>query len=888
MSNKPDYRKIRESMEPSSGQDKPKQVLDSDEPTKIYAVVHEDPHETIAREKTRKKQVRKNRGFAAVTAVLLVILVLMIAVAGIGSAIAWQMVQDSPELDVRDFVNEESTIIYDSQGNTVAEIGSFLRENITYDSCPESLVDAFLSIEDSRFFTHFGFDIPRFSKAILENLKSRDFSQGGSTFTMQLVKNTYFQNDETGVQVERGIPYKVQQIYLAIKLEQLLSKKEIFQLYMNKLNFGGHVRGVQKAALYYFGKNCNELNLTESAMLAGIVNLPNRYNPYVFLDYATYRRNQVLDLMAYHGYITEEEASLSKAIKVEDQLAGDSRIASGDSRNQSYIDTVLDEVTELTGRDPTVTGMEIHTNLNQTIQTQIEAIQNSESSVVFPDDLMQVAMIVMNNQTGEIVGIGGGRNYDGGRLFNRATMGYKQPGSSVKPVLSYALAFEYLGYSLDEILLDKPITYPNESRVLVNSTGNYRGDITIKDALAYSLNIPAIITLGKVQDAIGGDRIASYMRSIGFSRVTAENFHLSFAIGGTWFETTVKELAGAHSMILNKGVYNEPHTVNKVILSDGSEYYPQNQNRRVLSSGSAWLTSQLMKNNVDGYGRGNVNWMQVLIRDYPVYAKTGTSDWGEDGIQYGIPYGAMKDKWMVSSTSQYTNAVWLGYDMAIAGAGTYFNDYKQNLNLPGQINKLLLDTEETIMTTMPAGFDRPEDVEDVTYVYGSYPHVRQEEGIDEWTLITSQVSKSGLEAQPLVSAAEYRAYIADQTAKETGNFGISATYDQYNVLRVTFAGGSDYFCTGDQRNISLHDKWDNNVDAWGACLVDLGWLVGYSSGGGYWATVYCDDSYVGDLYTDSNYYESWVADLWGQVKLCGGSTDGQASCTVAKPITVDW
>ena len=133
----------------------------------------------------------------------------------------------------------------------IAELGTYLRENITYDQCPESLVDAFVSIEDSRYFQHFGFDIPRFTKAIIENLKNRDFGQGGSTFTMQLVKNTYFSVDQGDQSVERtkSIEYKVQQIYLAIKLEKQLDKKTIFQLYVNKLNFGGNIRGVQKASM---------------------------------------------------------------------------------------------------------------------------------------------------------------------------------------------------------------------------------------------------------------------------------------------------------------------------------------------------------------------------------------------------------------------------------------------------------------------------------------------------------------------------------------------------------------------------------------------------------------------------------------------------------------
>ncbi len=853
---------------------KSSQKTSSDGETKIYSV-HHDEHDDIKIKKEIKKRQHKNTGYKIGTTILILILIVYIVIASVGLTIASQMVESAPELDLNDFVSEESSQIYDDSGELITEVGVYLRENISYNECPESLVDAFLSIEDSRFFTHFGFDIPRFTKAILENLKNHNFGQGGSTFTMQLVKNTYFTVDAGDESTERkkSIEYKVQQIYLAIKLETEISKKQVFQLFMNRLNFGGNIRGVQKASLYYFGKDCTELNLSESALLAGIINLPNGYNPYYHLDAATERRNEVLNMMCYHGYITEEERDLAKTIKVEDQLIGENRLQSSDSKYQSYIDVALSEAQKLTGKDPTVTGMKIYTNLNQTIQTEIDAIQDGETSVTFPDDLMQVAIVAMDNSTGAIVGIGGGRNYDGARLLNRATMNYKQPGSSVKPVLSYALAFEYLGYSLDEILMDKPITYPYESMVLVNSNGQYQGDVKITDALAKSLNIPAILTLEKVVEKVGKEKVAAYMQSIGFSRVTADNFHLSFAIGGTWFETTVVELAGAYSMIMNGGVYNEPHTISKVVLSTGEEYYPENQNKNVLSSGSAYLTTVLMENNVSG---PYFNWMQVLKRNYPVYAKTGTSDWGNDGVQYGIPVGAMKDKWMASNTSKYTNVVWVGYDMAVSGKQTYFNDYKQNLNIPGNINKLLLDVEEEVLGYEPEGVTKPSDLEEVTYVYGTYPHVRADEGTSG-SLITSTVSKAGLESQPLVSAEEYKTYV-EEHADTT--FGLSAHYDQYSNLTVSWSTNS-YTCSDGQKNISLHDG-KNDIDAWGTCLVDLSWLTGGSSGGSYWATVYVNDSAVASISSENGYYSGWAADLWGTVKVCGGSSStDQTACTVA-------
>jgi len=850
--------------------------------TRVYQPVHETPEETLAREKQRRRQQRKQRRFQIVTAILVLLVACELIVGITGFVIAGNMIKSSPNIAVSDFIGEESSKIYDDSGNVLTEVGTYYRENITYDKCPESLIDAFLAIEDSRFFTHFGFDIPRFTKALIENLRNHDFGQGGSTFTMQLVKNTYFSVDAGDSSVERSktIEYKVQQIWLAIKLEKMLSKKEIFQLYLNKLNFGGRIRGVQKASLYYFGKNCTDLTLTESAMLAGIVNLPNGYNPYRYLDSATTRRNEVLYQMENHGYITSDEYDLAKSVKVEDELVGENYATqSADSTQnnyQSYIDAVLDEAEKMTGQDPTIKGMQIYTYMNKTVQDEVEAIQ-AGTDVTFPNDLMQCAMISMNNKTGAIVAIGGGRNYNtGARLLNRATSQFKQPGSSVKPVLSYALAFEYLGYSLDEILIDKPITYPNESMVLVNATGTYAGDVTIKDAVAYSLNIPAILTLEKVQNKIGKEAIVNYMNSVGFTVPTVDNFHLSFAIGGTWFETTCEELAGAHSMLLNGGVYNKPHTISKIVMTDGTEYYPQDQNKQVLSAGSAYLSCQLMYNNVYG---SVYNYMQILKRDYPVYAKTGTSDWGKDGLQYGIPQGAMKDKWMVASTSQYTNAVWIGYDMAIAGKNTYINHSDVLNNYPGQINKLLLDAEDKVTDVSNLqGIEKPSDVEDVTYVNGTYPHVEPEDWMDSSTYITSEVSKAGLESQPLVSSTEYKEYLAKEITD--GTFGITAAYDSTGAMSVTWGNGSNS-CAGGQKNVSLHDQWGNNIEAWGACLADLSWLTG-TGGSSYWATVYSDDTAVGNISSENGYYYGYVGSLYGTVKVCGGmGTDSSSACVVA-------
>ena len=801
-------------------------------------------------EKRKKQIIRRNRILKIADGVMIFILCIYMIIGTAGITLVRKLTDDIPSLDLSRLNSEESTIIYDGDDNVITEVGTYYRQNITYEDCPESLVDAFLAIEDSRYFTHNGFDIPRFSKSIINTFVHGDM-QGGSTFTMQLVKNSYFSIEDGQQSTERKatIRYKVQQILLSMELETKMDKKEIFALYINKVNFGDRIRGVQKAAQYYFGKNVSDLSLSESAMLAGIVNLPNRYNPYYYLDYATTRRNQVLSLMVTHGYISQQEYDLASSIRVEDLLSGGKNMNTENMQFAEYTDVVLQEALALTGKDPVLHGMEIHTALNRTVQNTIESIEDGSYGISFSNDTMQTAIISIDNTNGEIIGIGGGRNYNGGAmLLNRATSMYKQPGSTIKPVLSYALAFEYLGYSLDEILMDRPISFPAEERVLVNANGKYAGEVTLKDAVAKSLNIPAILTLEKVTSKIGGQAVVDYMHSIGLSTASNENFHMSYAIGGNLLEATVLEMAGAHAAIINHGVYNKPHTIRRIVTSSGQEYSPDGLNVQVLSSGSAWLTAQLMKNNVD-VGNQLYNYMGVLQKDYPVYAKTGTTDWGEDGLQYGIPVGVMKDKWMIASTSNYTNAVWLGWDKAVAGSYTYFTSWMDQQNITGQINLALINAQETIPTASVAGVPRPDDVTDVTYQKGTWPHVTS---TSSYNSITSQVSVTGLSNMPSIDST---------------NALQSLSASVYNsILYITWGGKKG--CGGGSIDISLKDGNRIRESAYGACLANTYSAYPYNTK--YYADVYIDDALYYSVTSDDGTYNGYSQMPEGStIKVCG-------------------
>ena len=384
---------------------------------------------------------------------------------------------DAPELNPDDFTAAQSSKIYDAQGNVIANIGLQIRENITYEDLPQSVIDAFVAIEDSRFFEHNGFDIPRFTKAIFENLKTMSFSQGGSTFTMQLVKGTYFETEEaTAVRSGlAGVNRKIQEIKVALQAEKVISKKEILTYYLNKINYGvpKNRRGIQTAAQFYFGKDISEVGLLEAALLAGVINAPNLFSPVNNLDLAEKRAHTVLDLMVYHGYITKTEAELAKSIPLENLIVGELSNKTSTVSHQAYVDAVVDEVIALTGKDPVLVPMRIYTAMDESLQNKFEQIQNGEDpNILWPNDVIQTAMVTLDNKTGQILAIGGGRFYEGERLFNRVTDMKRQPGSSAKLILTYPLAFENLGWSTVHTLEDKPIRYAGLEDVIIKNFDN--------------------------------------------------------------------------------------------------------------------------------------------------------------------------------------------------------------------------------------------------------------------------------------------------------------------------------------------------------------------------------------------------------------------------------
>ena len=788
----------------------------------------------------KKRKISKQNLITIIVASFSIIFLLCL-VAGISVIII--LLMDKPDLNLADFEQTESSTIYDQKGEEIANLGTVIRQNASYDELPNCLVDAFVAIEDSRFFTHNGFDIPRFSKAILENLRTFSFGQGGSTFTMQLIKNTYYTNDDTGEEASRsgmsGVRRKVQEIALALELERYEPKQFIFESYLNKLNYGAdrNIRGIQKASQYYFSKDVTDLNLPEAALLAGVVNAPYTYNPFVQDSDGTYhlqnaqeRMIEVLYQMYNHGYINKTEYELAKSVKIEDLLQDPYKSSTSKDgiSYQAYVDAVVNETIELTGLDPYTTTMNIYTYMNKDIQKVMDEIQaqTKDDYLAFPDDYVECASVCVNNATGEVVGILGGRNYAGGGqlLLNHATEQYKQPGSSIKPILDYALAFENLGWATDHVLTDKPMYMDSSKQNLVyNYSGTYVGDVTLKQAVGNSINTCAIQTLQQVIDKMKNEYVVNYAQSLGYN-FTLDDFNVQYGMGGSTCEVTPLEHAGAYAAIMNYGNYHTPHTISRIEFTNGkSPITPVYESKQVISEAAAYLTTDLMYSNVEYYG-GSYN--VVKSDDYAVYGKTGTTDWGKDGKEFGIPSGANKDTWLIASTSEYTTATWVGYEKAVVGQPSYVTNEYYNTRPQAKIAHLILDACYKYGDNKPSKIAKPSGVSSITHIIGTWPYASAKiDGIelDPKLITTGQIKTDSIRLVSLSAPT----ISEDPTGSGYELVGQDSEDCVVNLTWKQCSNINDQDDAGDVRDISLRSgNGDVIVAASGKTLFDYSWIYG--------------------------------------------------------------
>ncbi|MBR3499143.1 MAG: PBP1A family penicillin-binding protein [Selenomonadaceae bacterium] len=591
-------------------------------------------------------------------------LIIFIIVMAVGVGIGFVTANLNVKADLsKDILPPASSHIYDSAGNEIAIIhATENRVPVKIEQIPVNLQNAFVAIEDNRFYEHKGVDPRGLLRAFYTNIVRQEIAEGGSTITQQLAKNAYLTQDRT-------IKRKIQEIFLALQLEKQYTKQEILELYLNQIYFGQGAYGVQAAAKTYFGKNVEDLNLAECAMLAGIPKSPNYYSPFNNLNAAIARRDTVLDQMITYGYISHNEASAARQTEM---VLAPQNVPEKHKDAMYFIEYVTQLLVDRYGADAVYKeGLRVYTTIDLDMQRQAESAlltylpqyYTDANGIVQP----QGAIVAVEPKTGYIKAMVGGRGTD---QFNRATMAERQPGSAFKPFV-FVAGLEN-GYTPDTVIEDSPITIGDWSPQ--NYSRRFSGNVTLRTVAIFSMNVPTV----KIAQALGIDKAIFYAQEMGISTFVLQgdpnDANLAVSLGGLTRGVIPLEIASAYGTFANSGVYI-PHTaITKVLDRNGNIIYEASlEGRQVITPESAAdLTSMLEDVITKGTGKG-----AAIGR--PAAGKTGTtSDY--------------HDAWFVGYTPDLVASVWIGCDdnselEGITGGdlpATIWSHFMQNalLNVP--------------------------------------------------------------------------------------------------------------------------------------------------------------------------------------------------------------
>ncbi|HFN0072592.1 TPA: penicillin-binding protein PBP1A [Streptococcus pneumoniae] len=580
---------------------------------------------------------------------------LVIAAIVLGGGVFFYYVSKAPSLSESKLVATTSSKIYDNKNQLIADLGSERRVNAQANDIPTDLVKAIVSIEDHRFFDHRGIDTIRILGAFLRNLQSNSL-QGGSTLTQQLIKLTYFSTSTSDQTISR----KAQEAWLAIQLEQKATKQEILTYYINKVYMSNGNYGMQTAAQNYYGKGLNNLSLPQLALLAGMPQAPNQYDPYSHPEAAQDRRNLVLSEMKNQGYISAEQYEKAVNTPITDGLQSLKSASNYPAYMDNYLKEVINQVEEETGYNLLTTGMDVYTNVDQEAQKHLWDIYNTDEYVAYPDDELQVASTIVDVSNGKVIAQLGARHQSSNVSFgiNQAVETNRDWGSTMKPITDYAPALEYGIYdSTATIVHDEPYNYPGTNTPVYNWDRGYFGNITLQYALQQSRNVPAVETLNKV----GLNRAKTFLNGLG---IDYPSIHYSNAISSNTTESDKKygasseKMAAAYAAFANGGTYYKPMYIHKVVFSDGSEKEFSNVGTRAMKETTAYMMTDMMK-TVLSYGTGRNAYLAWL----PQAGKTGTSNYTDEEIENHIKTSQFvaPDELFAGYTRKYSMAVWTGY-----------------------------------------------------------------------------------------------------------------------------------------------------------------------------------------------------------------------------------
>ena len=570
-------------------------------------------------------------------------------------------ISSAPALTEEALTATTSSKIYDKDGGLIADLGAEKRSNAKTQEIPTDLVNAIVAIEDQRFFNHRGVDVIRIAGAFLNNLTSGGL-QGGSTLDQQFIKLTYFSTSTEDQTLKR----KIQEAWLAMQLERRSTKQEILTYYVNKVYMSNGNYGMKTAASAYYGKELKDLSIAQAALLAGMPQAPNQYDPYTQPEAAQRRRDIVLGEMLDEKYITKEQYETAIATPVTDGLQPLKNTAAYPLYMDNYLKEVIEEVEEKTGYNLLTTGMSVYTNVDSAAQQQLWNIYNTDEFVYYPDNIFQVASTIVDVSNGKVIAQLGARNQATNVSFgvNQAVETNRDFGSTMKPITDYAPALKNGVYtSTADTIVDGPYNYPGTNTPVYNYERGYFGSMTVKSAIQYSRNIPAI----KALEATGLDKALEYLNSIGidypellYSNAISSNTTVSDQKYGASSE----KMAAAYAVFANGGTYYKPQYVNKVVFTDNTtkEFAPEG--KQVLSPEIAYMMTDMMK-SVLTYGVG----ANAAVSGVPIAGKTGTSNYADNELAAVLASNpaassssmAAPDHNFVGYSTKYAMAVWTGY-----------------------------------------------------------------------------------------------------------------------------------------------------------------------------------------------------------------------------------
>lgn len=668
--------------------------------------------------KEKKKKRRRSKWRGVINVLLGIFLtVVCVTILALGGVWLWKgddlkaLVKSADgkiaSIDKGTFNSHMETVIYDNKGDVMKTLSEHQYSYLPKTKMKPEIKEAFVAIEDERFYQHEGIDPKALLRAGWSLVKNRgEITQGGSTITQQLVKNIFLTQEQT-------YSRKIEEMVIAYKLERMYSKDDIMEFYVNNINFGNGNYGFETASNYYFGKHSNDLSLAEIAFLAGIPNNPSVYNPVKRKENTERRKALILRKMKELQYIDDQEYEIAMAEEivlhitkreyVQESYAVNYAIASAtkalmskdgfklqydfksDADREIYNEQ-YDAIYEKTNKKIRSGGYKIYTTLDMEKQALLQdsvdrglsdfKVKNKESGRYET----QGAAVLLDNVNASVIAIVGGRSQEGiVDWFNRGYQAFRQPGSAIKPLVAYTPAYER-GMLPSTMIEDK---WSKDAPQ--NAQRRYYGNVTLRYATERSLNtIPF-----KLSSQFGTENMLQYLKKMHFANIVDGDNHAGIAVGGFTIGVTPLEMAGAYSTLARNGLYEDPSAIIKIIDESGAVIYKNAHTKEaVYNSGSSYVMTDVLKGVLteryaSGYGLG--------VKGMPTAGKTGTTNDSKDG-------------WFAGYTPYYTAVVWVGNDNPKSIRNLYGASY------PGEIwNDFMTKVHDGLD---PKEFEVPKDVKE--------------------------------------------------------------------------------------------------------------------------------------------------------------------------------